>query len=158
MPRLRTWTERRRPFIAMFAIDGDGVTAAYRKIWLGSTETDRFAPGREPAVIEVDGWRLGLAICRDTGIPQHAADTAALGIDAYVAGSVKTVGEGPLQDERAQRVATRHGVWVVVASGAGPMGGGYDPAAGRSGIWAPGGARVSQVGAEPGAVARATLT
>jgi predicted amidohydrolase len=146
------------PFIAMFAIDGDGVTVAYRKIWLGSTETERFMPGREPAVIEVDGWRLGLAICKDTGIPQHAADTAAQGIDAYVAGSVKTVAEGALQDVRAQRVATRHGIWVVVASGAGPLGGGYDPAAGRSGIWAPGGARVSQVGAEPGAVARATLT
>jgi predicted amidohydrolase len=126
-------------------------------MWLGSTETDRFVPGREPAAIEVDGWRLGLAICKDTGIPQHAADTAALGIDAYVAGSVKSVDEGALQDERARRVATRHGIWVVVASAAGPTGGGYDPAAGRSGIWAPGGARVSQVGPEPGAIARATL-
>ncbi len=146
------------PFIAMLAIDGEGVTVAYRKMWLGSTETDRFTPGREPVAIEVDGWRLGLAICKDTGVPRHAADTAALGIDAYVAGSVKTVDEGALQDERAQRVATEGRIWVVVASAAGPSGGGYDPAAGRSGIWAPGGARVTQVGPEPGAIARATLT
>jgi predicted amidohydrolase len=33
-------------------------------------------------VLKVEGWRLGLAICKDIGIPQHASDTAALGIDA----------------------------------------------------------------------------
>ena len=70
--------------IAMLAIDKTGVTVAYQKMWLGGAEPERFAPGSEPAVLEVDGWRLGLAICKDTGIPQHASDTAALGIDAYV--------------------------------------------------------------------------
>lgn len=53
-------------------------------MWLGATESERFAPGDGPAVHDVDGWRLGLAICKDTGVAQHAADTAALGIDAYL--------------------------------------------------------------------------
>jgi hypothetical protein len=51
-----------------------GPPLAYRKMWLGGAESDRFTPGTEPAALEVDGWWLGLAICKDTGIPQHAAD------------------------------------------------------------------------------------
>jgi predicted amidohydrolase len=108
-------------------------------------------------VHDVDGWRLGPAICKDTGVAQHAAATAALGIDAYVAGTVKSVDEAALQDERARRVATDHHVWVAVASFAGSTGGRYARAAGRSGIWASGGVAVTKAGPEPGAIARATL-
>ncbi|HEV8401775.1 MAG TPA: carbon-nitrogen hydrolase family protein [Candidatus Limnocylindrales bacterium] len=143
--------------IAMLAADGTGARVAYRKMWLGSTETRRFSAGPAPAVLELDGWRLGLAICRDAGIAQHWADTVALGIDAYVAGSVKAVDEGEIQDERARRLATEHGIWVAVASGAGPNGGGYEPAAGRSGIWAADGSVVAQAGPGPGEIVRATL-
>ena len=123
-------------FIALLAIDGSGVSVAYRKVWLGAEEADRFTPGPGPAVLEVDGWRLGLAICRDTGIAQHASDTAALGIDAYLAGTVKAADEATLQHERGRRIAAEHGVWVAIASFAGATGGGYDrrrPGVRRSG-------------------------
>ena len=143
--------------IAMLAVDGTGARVAYRKMWLGSDETARFSAGIAPAVLALDGWRLGLAICKDAGVAQHWADTAALGIDAYVAGGVKAPDESAVQDERARRVATEKGIWVAVASGAGSNGGGYDPAAGRSGIWAADGSVVAQAGAEPGEIARATL-
>jgi predicted amidohydrolase len=143
--------------IAMLAIDGAGVDVVYSKVWLGGAEPERFSPGSRPAVIEVSGWRLGLAICKDTGVPQHAHDTAALGIDAYVAGVLEHADDAAVPGERARRVATDHRVWVVVASFAGSAGGGYDRAAGRSGIWTPDGAALVQVGPEPGAVARATL-
>jgi predicted amidohydrolase len=146
-----------RPHIAVLAIDGSGSTLAYRKMWLGEIESQRFEPGGAPAVHEVDGWRLGLAICKDTGVERHAADTAALGIDAYVAGSVKSADEAALQDERARRIATDHDVWVAVASFAGPTGGGYAETAGRSAIWTSDGAAAAQAGTEPGEVARATL-
>lgn len=146
-----------RPHIATLAIDGTGSTVAYRKMWLGAAESERFAPGDGPAVHEVDGWRLGLAICKDTGVEQHAAATTALAIDAYVAGTVKSASDAALQDERARRVATDHGIWVAVASFAGSTGGGYAEAAGRSGIWAPDGVAVTQAGPEPGAIARARL-
>jgi predicted amidohydrolase len=150
--------EAGRSHIAMLAIDGRGVTVAYRKMWLGMAESRRFSPGSKPAVLDVDGWRLGLAICRDTGIPQHAADTAALGIDAYVAAVLESAQDATVPDQRARRVAADHGVWVPIASFAGSTGGGYDQAAGRSGIWAPDGAAVSQAGPEVGAIARATLS
>jgi predicted amidohydrolase len=144
------------PYIAMLAVDGDGVTVAYRKMWPSVTEARRFAAGGEPAVLAVDGWRLGLAICRDTGVAQHAADTAALGMDAYVAGVLNTVQANP-QAERARRIATEHRVWVVLASFAGSTGG-FDEAAGRSSVWGPDGTAVATAGPACGEIVRATLT
>lgn len=149
--------EAGRPHIAMLAVDGSGAAVAYRKMWLGGAEPERFAAGDRPAVIEVDGWRLGLAICKDTGIPQHAESTAALGIDAYLAGVLESAEDARVQDDRARRIATVYRVWVVVASFAGSTGGGFDRSAGGSAIWSPEGLLVARAGSEPGAVARATL-
>ncbi|MDQ7910227.1 carbon-nitrogen hydrolase family protein [Phytohabitans sp. ZYX-F-186] len=144
------------PHIATLAVDGGGVAVAYRKLNLGGGESTRFVPGTEPAAIDVDGWRLGLAICKDTGVPRHAAQTAALGIDAYVAGVAED--RPDVLAERAHRTAATHGVWVAVASFAGPTGGGYDTTAGRSTVVAPTGEVVALAGPEPGEVVRATLT
>jgi predicted amidohydrolase len=150
-------TERGKSHIAMIGIDRAGATVRYSKIWLHGTEAERFSPGLEPAVIEVRGWRLGPAICRDTGVAQHAADTAALGIDAYVAGVAETADRADVQDERARRTAIAHGVWVAVASFAGPTGGGFADTAGRSAIWTPEGVAMARAGRAPGEIARATL-
>ena len=144
-------------YIAVLAFDGTQVTVAYRKMWLGDEEAVRFRPGREPGRITVDGWRLGLAVCKDTGVAQHAADTAALGVDAYLAGTVKHAGEAELQHERARAIAAGHRLWVAVASFAGPTGGGYDQTAGRSGIWAPDGTLVTGTGPRPGDVMSAAF-
>jgi predicted amidohydrolase len=149
--------EAGRAHIGMLAVDGGGARVAYRKMWLGPAESARFAPGAEPVVLEVDGWRLGLAVCKDTGVEQHAADTAALGMDSYVAGLCEQAGDVGVLEERARRVGSDHGVWVVMASFAGSTGGGYDPAAGRSGVWTGDGAEVDRAGWEPGSLARTTL-
>jgi predicted amidohydrolase len=146
-----------RAHIGMLAVDGGGARVAYRKMWLGPAESARFAPGEEPVVLEVDGWRLGLAVCKDTGVEQHAADTAALDMDAYVAGLCEQADDVGVLEERARRVGSDHGAWVVMASFAGSTGGGYDRAAGRSGIWTGDGAEVDRAGWEPGSLARTTL-
>jgi hypothetical protein len=65
--------------------------------------------------------------------------------------------DAAVPDERARRVAADHRVWVAIASFAGSTGGGYAKAAGRSGIWAPGGSVIARAGPEPGAIVRATL-
>ncbi|MDX6333516.1 MAG: hypothetical protein QOG05_856 [Streptosporangiaceae bacterium] len=146
-----------RPHIAMLAVDGSAISVAYRKLWLGEAEAGRFAPGDKPAVLEVDGWRLGLATCKDVSVPQHQVDTAALGVDAYVAGTVMAAGERVLQEERAGRIASQYGMWVAIASFAGATGGGYTECAGRSGVWSPDGALSVQAGTEPGDVVSAPL-
>ena len=65
--------------------------------------------------------------------------------------------EAAIQDERARRHATGHGMWVAVASFAGATGSGYGRTAGCSGIWSPDGQVVEQAGPDAGAVVRATL-
>ncbi|MEU4561639.1 carbon-nitrogen hydrolase family protein [Actinoplanes sp. NPDC023936] len=144
------------PWIGVLAIDGSGARNAYGKVYLHGTEAERFVPG-EPAVIEVDGWRLGVAVCRDTGIPEHAARTAALGIDGYVAGVVHHDHERGVHGERARRVAAEHGVWVVTAAFAGATGGGFDRTSGRSGIWDAEGELVAEAGPDPDEVAVVTF-
>lgn len=143
--------------IGMLVITGEDVAVAYRKVWLGNAETERFRPGAEAASIDIDGWRLGLAICKDTGVPEHAADTAALGIDVYVAGMLEHRADRDVIGERAKRVTGDHRVWVVVASFAGSTGEGYEETAGESAIWSPDGSRVASAGSETGEAAVATL-
>ncbi|MGS2618203.1 carbon-nitrogen hydrolase family protein [Micromonospora sp. LZ34] len=143
--------------IATLAVDATGVRVAYRKMWLGAAEAGRFSPGPAPAAVTVDGWRLGLAICRDTGIAEHAAQTAALGVDVYLAGVLEHAREAAVTPERAHRIATTHRVHVAVASFAGSTGGGYAEAAGGSAIWAPDGSVLARAGGEPGETAGTTL-
>ncbi|GGV13154.1 hydrolase [Streptomyces filipinensis] len=147
-----------REYIATLAVTGEGAAPAYAKMHLHGDERIRFTPGAESAVLEIGGWRLGLAVCRDAAVPQHAAEAAALGIDAYVASTL--YGAGPEQsacrDGHMQERATVHGVWVVLSTVAGPSGE-YRETSGGSGVWAPDGSRVAQAGPEPGAVVTATL-
>ncbi len=144
--------------IGVLAVDGAGVRVAYRKMFLGGAEPERFAPGPAPGVVEVDGWRLGLAVCKDTGVPEQAAATAAQGVDAYLAGVLEHVEDAGVVEERGRRIAADHHVWVAVASFAGATGGGYGRAAGCSGVWAPDGHESARAGPDEGAIATATLT
>ncbi|MQY30170.1 nitrilase-related carbon-nitrogen hydrolase [Nocardia aurantia] len=145
------------PAIGVLVVDGTGVRVGYRKVYLADTEARRFRPG-VPAVLEVDGWRLGLAVCRDTRIAAHAARTAALGMDGYVAGVVHADHEAGLHVERAAQVAAAHGVWVAVAAFAGATGGGFDRTCGGSGLWSAGGAPLAVAGPEPNDLACFTFT
>jgi predicted amidohydrolase len=143
--------------IAMLAIDRRGARVAYRKVYVAAAESARFCPGDAPAVLDVDGWRLGLGICRDTGIAQHITDTARLGIDAYVAGILMFPDETAIQNERGRRIAAEQHIWVALASFAGPTGEGYNASAGCSAIWSPDGRVIAQAGPEPDGMVCATL-
>ncbi len=144
-------------YIAVLAVDGSGVRVVYRKLHLGAEEAKRFVAGPAPVVLDVGGWRLGLAVCKDFNTPQHQADTVALGIDCYLAGTVKHDHEAAAQSDRASKLAAQHGMWVAVASCAGPSGSGFDRTAGCSGIWDRAGNAVARTGPEVGGLVRATV-
>jgi predicted amidohydrolase len=150
--------EENRLHVAVLRVDGDGIGIAYRKAFLGDAEARRFSPGAGPAVLEVDGWRVGLGVCKDTGVIEHVEATAALGVDLYVAGLVDRPHELPIQDARAEAIARSTGAPVAFASFAGPTGGGYDRTAGSSAIWSRDGAILARAGAAPGDVARVVLS
>ena len=149
--------EAGRRFIATLRVDGDGIAVAYRKSHLGGEEPAHFAPGGGPSAIEIDGWRVGMGICKDTGVAEHTAGTAALDVDLYVAGLAHLSRELAEQDARGRRIAAACDAYVAFASFAGPTGGGYDATAGRSTIWSPDGSVVARAGAEPGELAGASL-
>jgi len=149
--------ERGRRFIAMLAIDGAGARPAYRKTWLGGNEPTQFHAGDGPTVLDVDGWRLGLGICKDTGAPQHVAGTAALNVDAYLAGLVHLPQELPEQEARAVVIARACRAFVVFASFAGPTGDVFAETAGSSAIYSAEGLALARTGPDQGGVVRATL-
>jgi predicted amidohydrolase len=143
--------------IAMLRVDGAGAAVAYRKSYLAGAELARFSAGDGATVINVDGWRLGLGLCKDTGVPQHTAATVERGIDVYVAGLVHAPEELDEQDARGLRIAAACGAHVAFASFAGPTGGGYRATAGRSTIWSPDGDVLARANSAPGAIARAAV-
>jgi predicted amidohydrolase len=149
--------ENGQRFIATLRIDETGAVVAYRKSHLGGEELNRFAPGDGPTVVDVDGWRLGMGICKDTGVAEHTAGTAELGIDVYVAGLVHLPEELDEQDARGRRIAAACSAYVAFASFAGATGGGYAATAGESTIWSPDGSVLARATAAPGDKAAADL-
>jgi predicted amidohydrolase len=148
---------RGQVFIAMVAVSSTGARLLYRKRWLGDEECLRFSPGDEATVLEVDGWRIGVGICKDTGVQEHVEGLAELQIHAYCAGLVHLPEELDLLEERAVSIALRCRAFVAFASFAGPTGGGYTRTAGSSAIWSCTGDALARTGTEPGELATATL-
>lgn len=149
--------EAGRTYIGMLQLTPAGIEVAYRKSYLGGDEPTRFSAGDGPAAVTVDGWRIGLGICKDTGVEEHISDTAALDVDLYLAGLVHRPDELDVQEERGIRIARACGAYVAFASFAGATGGGYAQTAGVSTIWAPDGTPIARAGAEPGGIAAASL-
>lgn len=143
--------------IAMLRIGSAGREVVYRKQWVGDDEAKHFAPGAEAVAIEVDGWRVGLGICRDTGIPEHVSDVAALDVDLYAAGIVFEPEEFERLRLRGPDIARRCGAPVALASFAGPTGEGYERTLGASTIWSAEGDPLASADEQPGRVISATL-
>lgn len=104
------------------------------------------------------GWRVGLGICKDTGVTEHVDAVARLDADLYVGGLVHHDHELAEQEARAERIARACGSYVAFASFAGPTGGGYLHTAGASAVWAADGTALVRAGAGAGEYARATVT
>lgn len=143
--------------IAMLRVDASGVSIAYRKRWLGAPERAHFIPGDGPTVLGVDSWRVGLGICKDTGVSAHVKGVAALDVDLYVAGVLHHDHELEEQEDRAVRIAQTCQSYVIFASFAGSTGEGFDVAAGNSAIWDPQGQRLARTTDRPGSIVQATL-
>ncbi len=143
--------------IAVLAIDGNGAEVVYHKMFLGAAEASSFVAGPAPTVIDVDGLRVGVAVCRDLGVADHAAATVALGIDLYAAGVLEHAVDSHVTPARVAAITEAHHIWVAVASFAGSSGEGYREAAGRSGVWRPDGSCAAIAGPEPGLVVSATV-
>ncbi len=80
---------------------GPGVDAHYDKIHLydafGFTESSTVAPGREPAVIEVNGVTVGLTLCYDVRFPELYVELARRGAQLITVHASWGTGPGKLE-------------------------------------------------------------
>ena len=145
------------PRIGVLKVTGTGVEPVYAKMCLGDAKPERFVPGPRPAVEIVDGWRIGIGVCKDTRILEHLRETRDEGVDLYAAGLVHRPDELFEFDARARRIAQKMGVPVVFAGFAGGTGA-FESTSGGSGVWDASGTLLAQAGPEPGEIVTAALT
>ncbi|MCE5288916.1 MAG: carbon-nitrogen hydrolase family protein [Nocardiaceae bacterium] len=135
--------------IGVLAVTSQSIRVAYVKASLGGDEPNHFTRGTAPGMVEIDGWRVGIGVCKDTRIAEHLDQTASLGLDLYVAGLVHAPREFNELHDRAHRIARTYGIPVAFAACAGPAGGAFPQTSGGSGVWDRSGSPIQQLGATP---------
>lgn len=134
-----------RRTIGVLVVDATGaVRHAYDKQHLLSAEAAVFEPGTDRAIMTVDGWPLGLAVCYDGCFPEHARAYADDGALAYLAPAAYVVGSEHRRDLYYAARALDNGSYVVFADLAGPCG--AKTFSGGSGIYDPEGQPIARAG------------
>ena len=124
--------------IGALVLAADGSLAVYSKQHLHSGEERAFAPGNGGAPLTLDDSTVALAVCADFSHASHAAAAAALGADVYAAGVLISPAGYAVDSALLQGHAATHSMLVLMANHGGATGGWES--AGRSAIWAAGGA------------------
>jgi predicted amidohydrolase len=112
-----------RPFISTVLFGGGTPQRAYNKMHLSGQEVTYFQAGKQPVMLEVDGWKLGLSICYDGSFAEHARAYAVAGADAYVASIAFYAGSEHRRDLYYRSRALDNGFFSVVSALVGPCGG-----------------------------------
>lgn len=135
-------------YVSALVVGADGaIVTRYDKQHLFTTEREVYRPGRAGCTLELDGWRLGLGICYDSGFPEHARAAALDGCHAYVVGALFSVGNGHHESRTwFPARALDNTVYTVLANHIGTTGG-WD-ACGASGVWGPDGRLLVEAGAD----------
>lgn len=112
----------------------DGKVSTYTKQYLHPGEDLVFAPGTGGKPISVDGTTIALAICADTGHPEHAERAATTGSSLYAAGVLITANGYVADTALLEGYAMQHRFAVLMANHGGETGG-WSPI-GKSAFWA----------------------
>ncbi|MDQ0617795.1 carbon-nitrogen hydrolase family protein [Arthrobacter globiformis] len=127
----------------------------------GSEHGQRFGEGQgleagqEPLLLDVDGWKIALAICFDAAHPAHSGAAAAAGADVYAVSALYTQEEGHRLGLHLGARAMDNRMYGVLANlgGRTPLG----PSCGLSGFWGPDGLSMQQAGGTGTEVVTAVL-
>ncbi|MCD0449704.1 carbon-nitrogen hydrolase family protein [Actinocorallia sp. API 0066] len=139
-------------WIAALAACPDGQVHVHGKRYLHGPERDLFQPGGEGVVLNVDGWKVALAVCYDAGVPDHAAEAARRGAEVYAGSVLYDTGEARRFDVHFAARAMDHRMYAVAANypcGEAGLGAGW-ASCGASGVWHPDGRRIHRAGADSG--------
>jgi len=122
--------------IALLVISPDGSVSSYSKIHLHHTEEKYFISGDSHLVSDIDGVKVGNAICIDTSHPNHIRSCANIGMDAYIAGVLITEGGYDEDTTILKGYSQKYDMLVGIANH-NQSTGGWEPI-GRSAIWSRG--------------------
>lgn len=125
------------PRLASLAIHPEGSTQAGFKTHLHGQEKDTFTAGDAAILLELDGWKIALAICFDAAIPAHSTEAARAGADAYAVSAVYTRDEEHRLGLHLGARAMDNRMFGILAN----MGGttALGPSCGLSAFWGPDG-------------------
>lgn len=143
------------PRLASLVLQPGGELEAGFKVWLHGPEQQSFLPGDHPVVLDLDGWRIALAICLDTARPVHAGEAAEAGADIYAVSALYASGEDHRLALHLGARAMDHRMFSVLANLGGTTK--FGPSAGGSGFWGPDGLMIRQAAGTGTEVVTATL-
>jgi predicted amidohydrolase len=143
------------PRLASLAVHPSGDVDCSFKVWLHGAEAEWFTAGERAAVLDLDGWRVALAICYDAAHPAHAGAAAEEAADVYAVSGLYTAAEGRRLDLHLGARAMDHRMYSVLANLGGSTASG--PSAGKSGFWGPDGFVIRQAAGTGTEVLTATL-
>lgn len=155
------------PRLASLAVHPNGVEEAGFKTHLHGDEQSLFEAGPgfergrgseggpEPLMLDVDGWKVALAICFDAAHPAHSGAAAAAGADVYAVSALYTQEEGHRLGLHLGARAMDNRMYGVLANlgGRTPL----RPSCGLSGFWGPDGLPMQQAGGTGTEVVTAVL-
>ncbi|MFE2019823.1 carbon-nitrogen hydrolase family protein [Streptomyces sp. NPDC059499] len=133
-------------YVSALVLGTDGTwLSRYDKQLLFSTEQEIYCPGAQGLSLDIDGWRLGLGICYDSGFPEHARAAALDGCHAYLVGALFSVGNGYHESRMwFPSRAFDNTMYTVLANHVGSTGGWST--CGGSAVWDPTGRLVVEAG------------
>lgn len=128
--------------LAALGIHPEGTIDLAFKSRLHGQELELFTPGDGVKLIEVDGWKVALAICYEAAHPDHADSAAQAGADIYAVSALYTDDESHRLGLHLGARAMDNRMFTLVAN----LGGITDlgTSCGLSGFWGPDGLVIKQ--------------
>ena len=128
----------------------------YHKQHLYSSETKIYQPGTQGCMLEIEGWRLALGVCYDSGFPEHARSAAVNGAHAYLVSALFSLKTGYHQSRIwFPARAFDNTLYVLLSNHVGTTGGWET--CGASAIWGPYGDVIEEASREREEVITALL-
>lgn len=145
-----------QPELSLIILSPENDPQHYSKIHLHGIEKQFFKAGTHHAILTINSFKIGLAICADTTHPEHLQHLADNGIDFYLA-SILISEQGYAADAAMfASYAQQHNVTTGFANYIGESG--PYSCAGKSSLWNKKGEIISQCGCDAPELLITTLT
>lgn len=134
------------PHIGLIVFQPVGPRITYAKQYLHADEVPYFSPGNQQVYLEAGRYRVGLAICYELSVPEHAANVYEEEADIYLVSEAKTVTGVEKAINTLTDISRRYGMAVLMSNCVGVCD--KVVCGGRSAVWDNKGTLVSELEAD----------